>query len=486
MQNKNQNNEGNNILKFEDLFKEEIREKNKRDEPKVNKYRYIYALIGYIVVMFVFAAIIQLIFMSNKDNYEYYDEMDILLAEVSNDAYGMGLISQDAYEDYNVADNSYLDVYDSFENFILIYNTANEYKNVFLNEYPAQALLYNDLTLDGTWNGTKKMTLYVTKDIQEEIFKNFKNVSLIALDRRLLDEVSSNKQAYGFIDAHLYDTYYNDYSDNLAVKSFSNLYLVYNIDNPDAQIIENLSFDALDNYILKTTYNDGSDIVKFSYTNQQSTLFNPNATDHLVITSMDVQITGFINGLINFLIYIIALPILLFILKPNLSYDIDQTKRDGFGKLIVGSITGYVILIVGNLISNLLSTTLSLAFDHPIEEAVNQLTIENILHSNGAIFIILSAVIIGPVVEELVFRKSIFGLFKNQYVGLVVSALLFGSVHLLGEVSFIDGLINGISYIVMGFVFGIIYITNKKNIVYPIIVHIVSNLFSVVAVYFLQ
>ena len=85
----------------------------------------------------------------------------------------------------------------------------------------------------------------------------------------------------------------------------------------------------------------------------------------------------------------------------------------------------------------------------------------------------------GLVVEELIFRKAIFGLIKSNGMALFVSTFVFGIIHLVGEASIQEALVNGISYFVMGFIFGYIYIKNNRNIMIPIAVHILSNLVSV-------
>jgi membrane protease YdiL (CAAX protease family) len=123
---------------------------------------------------------------------------------------------------------------------------------------------------------------------------------------------------------------------------------------------------------------------------------------------------------------------------------------------------------------------LSNALSIPVSESVNQMTIVRMLNSNGVVFIVISAVIIGPIVEELVFRKAMFGLIKNNIIAIVVSSLIFGAIHLTAEASIAEALINGISYFAMGLVFGFIYIKNNRNIMAPIAVHILVNLISVI------
>jgi uncharacterized protein len=148
-------------------------------------------------------------------------------------------------------------------------------------------------------------------------------------------------------------------------------------------------------------------------------------------------------------------------------------------------IVGYLTLMLGNVVSIFASEFLGNLFGIAPAEAVNQLTIIRSLMGPGAIFMFLSAVIMGPIIEELIYRKAFFGLIKNDKIALVVSSLVFGSIHLIGETSILGALVNGISYYVMGFIFGYIYLKNHKNIMAPIAVHILSNLISILAILFI-
>jgi len=141
--------------------------------------------------------------------------------------------------------------------------------------------------------------------------------------------------------------------------------------------------------------------------------------------------------------------------------------------------------MLGNIFSNYTSSFLGDIFGLTQSESLNQITVIRSLESSGAVLMILSAVIMGPIVEELIFRKSIFGLFKSDKWALIVSTLIFGSIHLVGEASILSALVNGLSYFVMGFIFGFIYIKNKRNIFAPLAVHILSNTISIIAILFI-
>jgi membrane protease YdiL (CAAX protease family) len=115
---------------------------------------------------------------------------------------------------------------------------------------------------------------------------------------------------------------------------------------------------------------------------------------------------------------------------------------------------------------------------------VNQKAILDMLSSDGLVFTLLSAIIIGPIVEELIFRKAIFGLIKHKYVALVVSSVIFGFIHVSSESSILVSLYQVIPYVSLGFVFGYLYLKHEKNIMIPIIVHMLSNFISIILTLF--
>lgn len=95
------------------------------------------------------------------------------------------------------------------------------------------------------------------------------------------------------------------------------------------------------------------------------------------------------------------------------------------------------------------------------------------------LFMIIPA-IIAPILEELIFRKIIFGsLYKrmNFFFAGLLSALIFGFIH--GEPQHI------LIYASMGFVFAFLYVKTKRILV-PIIVHAGMNTLVVLAQYSLS
>lgn len=86
---------------------------------------------------------------------------------------------------------------------------------------------------------------------------------------------------------------------------------------------------------------------------------------------------------------------------------------------------------------------------------------------------LLTTVLFGPIMEEFVFRKVIFGFFfdlTGTVGAAVISSLLFAFVHMDGHF---------LVYSTMGLVFCFLY-TKTKNITTPIIAHVLMNTIAVI------
>lgn len=131
-----------------------------------------------------------------------------------------------------------------------------------------------------------------------------------------------------------------------------------------------------------------------------------------------------------------------------------------------------MIGIIGALIGIFYTDVVSEFFDLPNDMEDVFLNMSNTLM--GA----LAIGVIGPVVEELIFREAILGYMLksdvNKWVAIIASALVFGIIHAnLAQIPFA---------IVIGIVFGIIYY-KTGNIVITSILHIVNNSFAVWTMY---
>lgn len=382
-------NENNEIIEFEDLFKEEIKERNEPPKPE-DKKNYAYAIFSYLLVMFVLNALLLVAFSNIPGAVKEYTKDEIVLENIITDVSGVTLMETDTFDMYKEDYNGYADSLYIYQGYNIIYNTANTY--------------IEDLLLVKDNNDT-------VVGFNEDIF-----LSIFADDENLIN--------------------YWDTEKTLEITRYQT-----------------------DDQVLPTYF----------------------LTDNVqIIDYMGSSLSPFYQSFYQFLLYAILLALLLRFLMHDLAYDFKRFKliKNQWFVIIV---MGYLYVLLGNYLSSVISELLSNAFSMPISESLNQISIVRMLNSDGVIFIVLSAVFIGPIVEELVFRKSIFGLINNQKIALVVSSVVFGAIHLTAEASLAAALINGVSYFTMGAIFGYIYLKNNKNIMAPIVVHILINLISVVA-----
>lgn len=127
-----------------------------------------------------------------------------------------------------------------------------------------------------------------------------------------------------------------------------------------------------------------------------------------------------------------------------------------------GIIVGIPLVLLTQYIANIIEI---LVLGLPIDSANTQ-NILVIVESYPIYMIIVS--IMGPIMEEFVFRKVIFGFLYDLTGGIgaaVISSLIFAFMHFDGHI---------LLYSAMSFVFCFLY-SKTKNIATPIITHIAMN-----------
>lgn len=145
---------------------------------------------------------------------------------------------------------------------------------------------------------------------------------------------------------------------------------------------------------------------------------------------------------------------------------------------------GLCLMIV---IGNILIPTLISIF-HPVTRSVNEVDLWTMLSSYPFIYTV-NVIWIGPMIEELVYRATIFRLIrqKSRVLAYLVSSFLFGFQHVYKAVVFQNNyneLWSIFSYMTAGLILAYLY-EKRKNILVPIGAHVVSNGLSVM-LYFLS
>lgn len=197
-----------------------------------------------------------------------------------------------------------------------------------------------------------------------------------------------------------------------------------------------------------------------------------------------MYIKKLLKSLIPLYILLLLNPILLFIIASvYATYNIDNLTNfiNNYGGiiLILTNIT-YIIYIIKkhrikvnkyNLIDNYPKIYLFISIPLFLNSMILLINNQKIPTIN--IYIALfGSVIIGPILEELVFRYLIYNnlnKFNNKNTSIILSSIIFALVH--------NGFINIVYAFIIGTILTIIYSKNK-NIKEVIILHMVANLMS--------
>ncbi len=116
----------------------------------------------------------------------------------------------------------------------------------------------------------------------------------------------------------------------------------------------------------------------------------------------------------------------------------------------------------------------------------NQAQLENMMTSSvaGAISVFVFAVVFAPVVEELVFRKGLFGIIQKRaglWAAIIGNSFIFGLIHVVEDV--IEDLslwVNIFPYMAPGLVLSYVYYRSGKIIWIPIIIHMLYNAYGII------
>ena len=182
----------------------------------------------------------------------------------------------------------------------------------------------------------------------------------------------------------------------------------------------------------------------------------------------------------NLIVYGITGIVFVLVFKKVLFEDLIKiTKRPKFYALFIplAIVIFYALtLIIDTLVSKITPAT------------NNQSTIELMLKSDGKVYTILMVCILAPLIEELVYRYSIFKLTKKIHIVLAyaISIIAFTLPHVIStdinEVGIGNWLIQTIPYASSGLLFAIMYHASGFNIYVTITAHMFNNTLAVLKI----
>lgn len=168
--------------------------------------------------------------------------------------------------------------------------------------------------------------------------------------------------------------------------------------------------------------------------------------------------------------FTIALLLILWILRKNGENSLDRSEPLPVGKSLFWAIFGVFLAMLAQNIAIRIEMMLGIEMGSENTETIIQV-IEIVPAT------MIAAAVVGPILEEIVFRKIIFGSLYRRFgffLSALISSLIFSVAHMELE--------HILLYGAMGFTFAFLYVKTKRLIV-PIFAHVAMNSLVVMVQY---
>ena len=183
-----------------------------------------------------------------------------------------------------------------------------------------------------------------------------------------------------------------------------------------------------------------------------------------------------IENYLQYLLYVVLALYGSFLFKDRLILqwnEIRKTKR----KFFFGVLTGWLFLILMTVVFGFVSEMLRrfLGLDG---QGLNQSNIQSTFQEQP-LLIAVFACIIGPLVEELFFRQLLLHHLQKSlpsWLSILLVGFIFALTH-MHNLSFSEW-VGAVGYLGGGLAFSIIYVKEKENVYYPLLVHMLGNSLS--------
>lgn len=171
-------------------------------------------------------------------------------------------------------------------------------------------------------------------------------------------------------------------------------------------------------------------------------------------------------AIVNTITDIILLIILVALYHKELKIEFKSFKKNYKTDLDIGLkywLVGLIVMCVSNILIGLITS---------LNTSSNEEAVQGLITATPYLML-LTAGIIAPITEELTFRKGISKIFKNKWVYVIASGLIFGFLHVMGSSNLLEYLYI-IPYGSLGFFFALTYY-ETRNIYPSICMHAIHN-----------
>ena len=164
--------------------------------------------------------------------------------------------------------------------------------------------------------------------------------------------------------------------------------------------------------------------------------------------------------------------ILILMFKKEIIKGLKDLKKN----FVDRTLTSLNCWIAGCFIMTVSSILISLILKQEVSQ--NEALVRQSIYI-APLYMLFTCSIVAPIFEEMVFRRSLYGLIRFKWLFILVSGLGFGLLHVLGSYSSALDFLYVIPYGAMGCCFAYL-LTKTNNITLPIIVHMLHNTILVI------
>lgn len=143
-----------------------------------------------------------------------------------------------------------------------------------------------------------------------------------------------------------------------------------------------------------------------------------------------------------------------------------------------------LLMVPAAVIAMLILTAIVVAANGQVETSQNQAGLQALMQQVPAWLMVPLLVVVGPFVEEYIFRHLLIGKLSrrvNIWICCALSVVLFAALHIVGQEAVT--LTALLPYLAMGVTLVFVYMWTGKNVMFSYLVHAAKNLLAVVLVY---
>lgn len=143
-----------------------------------------------------------------------------------------------------------------------------------------------------------------------------------------------------------------------------------------------------------------------------------------------------------------------------------------------------LLMVPASVIAMMILTAVVVAANGQVETSQNQAGLQALMQQVPAWLMVPLLVVVGPFVEEYIFRHLLIGKLGrrvNVWICCILSAVLFAALHIVGQEAIT--LTALLPYLAMGATLVFVYMWTGRNVMFSYFVHAAKNLLAVILVY---